>query len=70
VCAAFDEPNLVADAGLVPMVRLAERAWLPELTVEAVRITDAGNSGGANPGVKVMSPVAVMCAGADSIEGA
>jgi hypothetical protein len=31
VSAVFDEPNLIADAGLVPLVRLAERAGLPEL---------------------------------------
>lgn len=31
VSAAFDEPNLIADAGLMPLVRLAERCGLPEL---------------------------------------
>ncbi|WP_165984075.1 IS1380 family transposase [Streptomyces sp. YIM 98790] len=68
VSAVFDEPNLVADAGLVPVVRLAERAGLSHLVGEAVRITGAGNSAGANPAAKVMSLVAGMCAGADSIE--
>lgn len=68
VAAVFDEPNLIADAGLVPVVRLAERAGLVELTEQAVGITGAGNSGGTNPGAKVMSPVAAMCAGADGIE--
>ncbi|MFL6055197.1 MAG: IS1380 family transposase [Actinoallomurus sp.] len=68
VAAAFDEPNLIADAGLVPVVRLAERAGLPELAEQAVRITGAGNSGGASPSAKVMSLVAAMCAGADSID--
>ncbi len=38
VAAAFDEPNLIADAGLVPVVRLAERAGLPELAAGALRI--------------------------------
>jgi hypothetical protein len=70
VAAAFDEPNLIGDAGLVPVVRLAERAGLAGLTAQAVRITGAGNSGGANPGAKVMSLVAAMCAGADSVDGA
>ncbi|MFF4760457.1 IS1380 family transposase, partial [Streptomyces sp. NPDC001292] len=70
VSAVFDEPNLVADAGLVPVVRLAERAGLPRLVGEAVRIRGAGNSGGANPSAKVMSLVAAMCAGADSIDDA
>lgn len=70
VSAVCDEPNLVADAGLVPVVRLAERAGLPWLVGETVRIKGAGNSGGANPAAKVMSLVAAMCAGADSIDDA
>jgi hypothetical protein len=70
VSVIFDEPNLAADAGLVPVTRLAERAGLPELANTVVRIESAGNSGGANPGSKVMSLVAAMCAGADSIEDA
>ncbi|MFE2500289.1 IS1380 family transposase [Streptomyces scopuliridis] len=68
VSAAFDEPNLVADAGLVPVMRLAERARLPELADAAIRIEGAGNGGGAHPAAKVMSLVAAMCAGADSID--
>ncbi|GLY82285.1 hypothetical protein Airi02_002170 [Actinoallomurus iriomotensis] len=70
VAAVFDEPNLIADAGLVPVVRLAERAGLPGLTEDALRITGVGNSAGANPSAKVMSLVAAMCAGADSIDDA
>ncbi|GAA4847642.1 IS1380 family transposase [Kitasatospora terrestris] len=66
--AAFDEPNLVADAGLVPLVRLAERVGLPGLVEDRLRIDGAGNSGGANPAAKVMTLVAAMCAGADSID--
>lgn len=69
VFAVFDEPNLIADAGLLPLVRLAERAGLPELAA-SVRIEDADNSGGANPAAKVMSLLAAMCAGADSIDDA
>jgi hypothetical protein len=65
---AFDDPNLVADAGLVSVVALAERVGLPKLIDEHVRITGAGNSAGANPAAKVMSLVAGMVAGADSIE--
>lgn len=70
VGAAFDEPNLMVDAGLVPVVRLAERAGLPRLTAQTVRIGGSGNGGGANPAAKVMSLVAAMCAGADSIDDA
>jgi hypothetical protein len=63
----FDDPNLIADAGLVPVVALAERVGLPGLVAEHVTISGAGNSAGANPAVKVMSLVAGMVAGADSI---
>ena len=31
VTASFDEPNLVVSAGLVPVVRLAEKVGLPDL---------------------------------------
>jgi Transposase DDE domain group 1 len=65
---AFDDPNLIADAGLVPVVALAERIGLPELIADHVWIVDADNSAGANPAAKVMSLVAGMVAGADSIE--
>jgi hypothetical protein len=68
VCVVFDEPNLVADAGLVPVVALAEQVGLSDLVTDHVMITDAGNSAGANPAAKVMSLLAGMVAGADSIE--
>jgi hypothetical protein len=64
----FDDPNLIADAGLVPVVALAEQIGLPALVTEQVRITGAANSAGANPAAKVMSLLAGMIAGADSIE--
>jgi len=65
---AFDEANLVSDAGLVPAIALAEQVGLPELVLDHLSIVDADNSGGANPHAKVMSLVAGMVAGADSIE--
>ena len=65
---AFDDPNLIADGGLVPVLALAEQVGLPELVSEHVAITGAVNSAGANPAAKVMSLVAGMVAGADSIE--
>jgi hypothetical protein len=65
---AFDDPNLIADAGLVPVVALAEQIGLPELVAEHVVISGAANGAGANPATKVMSLVAGMVAGADSIE--
>ena len=64
----FDDPNLIADAGLVPVVALAERAGLPELVTELVRIRGTANGAGANPAAQVMSLLAEMVAGADSIE--
>ncbi|MEJ8662231.1 hypothetical protein [Streptomyces sp. MS1.AVA.4] len=54
VSALFDEPNLIADAGLLPLVALAERVGLPGLAAH-VRIEAADNSGGAHPAAKVMS---------------
>ncbi|MGZ5366056.1 MAG: transposase [Mycobacterium sp.] len=65
---AFDDPNLVADAGLVPVIALAEQVGLPDLVLDHLAIVDADNSAGANPHCKVMSLVAGMAAGADSIE--
>jgi hypothetical protein len=65
---AFDGPNLIADAGLVPLVALAEQIGLPELILEHLAIVDADNSADADARCKVMSLVAGMAAGADSIE--
>src|SRR5918911_553945 len=65
---AFDDPNLIADAGLVPVLALAGQIGLPELVAEHVVISGAANGAGANPAAKVLSLVAGMVAGADSIE--
>ncbi|MEU9546943.1 hypothetical protein [Streptomyces mirabilis] len=69
VSALFDEPNLIADAGLLPLVALAERVGLPALAAQ-VRIEAADNSGGAHPAAKVMPLLGAMCSGADSIDDA
>jgi hypothetical protein len=61
----FDEPNLIASAGLVPAVALAERVEIRALADEHVRLSGEGR---ANAGWKVMSVVAGMLAGADSID--
>ena len=37
--ARFDEDNLVPDAGLVPLLGLAEQTRLPEMLAETVSIT-------------------------------
>jgi hypothetical protein len=67
--ARFDEDNLVSDAGLVPLLGLAEQTRLPEIIAEKVSIkTSRIKSGGANPAPKLVGVIAGMCAGADSIE--
>jgi hypothetical protein len=62
--AAFDDPNLVASAGLVPLMALAGRAGLPDL---AVGVRPDGPAG-ANAALKIASLAAGMAAGADSID--
>ncbi|GAA0503880.1 hypothetical protein GCM10009532_30730 [Microbacterium aurantiacum] len=65
VSAVFDDPNLVSAAGLMPVLRLARSAGLAELAQGRLSVpTDKG----ANAGAKVMSLVAGMLAGADSID--
>lgn len=65
VSAVFDDPNLVSVAGLVPMLGLARKAGLDELTQSRLSVpTDKGS----NAGAKVMALVAGMLAGADSID--
>jgi hypothetical protein len=63
--AVFDDPNLIASAGLVPMLALADSAGLRQLAQDRLSVpTDKG----ANAGLKVASLVAGMLAGADSID--
>jgi len=62
--AVFDEPNLIASAGLVPAPGLADRIGLRELADEWLSVP--GSRGTAE--AKVMSLVAGMLAGADSID--
>lgn len=65
VRAAFDDPNLVSCAGLVPVMRLGRQAGLYDAVTDRVRLpTDKG----ANPAGKVATIVAGMLAGADSID--
>ena len=62
--AVFDEPNLIACAGLVPAVALADRIGLRDLADEWLTVPGCRGTAGA----KVMSLVAGMLAGADSID--
>ncbi|PWI04539.1 IS1380 family transposase, partial [Streptomyces sp. NWU339] len=66
--AAFDAPDLIAHAGLVPTIRLAERCGLPALVAEKVKLTGAANGAGTAADAKALSIVGGMIAGADSIE--
>jgi hypothetical protein len=61
----FDDPNLVACAGLVPVLALADAAGLARLAGEHLSVP---GDKGANAGLKVASLVAGMVAGADSID--
>ena len=68
VSARFDDPNLVASGGLEPVVRLAERCGLGELAGELVRLPKSKDGTGAFVAAKLMTLVAGMVAGADSID--
>jgi hypothetical protein len=47
---AFDDLNLIADAGLVPVVALAGQIGVPELVAEYVSVTGAANGAEGEPG--------------------
>ena len=64
--ATFDDPNLVADAGLLLVATLSQRLGLEELINATVRLT--GRVGGARPGRKVLTLVHAMCASASHID--
>jgi hypothetical protein len=67
--AIFDEDNLVSHAGLVPLLALAEQTGLSRLLDEHVRFScERVRSGAANATPKLVSIIAGMAAGADSID--
>ena len=59
---AFDDPNLVSSAGLVPVLALARRCGLHETAGAALTVPNP------NAAIKVAAVVAGMVAGADSID--
>jgi Transposase DDE domain group 1 len=65
ISATFDDPHLVSQAGLVPVMALAQRAGLGGLSGAHVRLSQPC---GVNAHLKVACLVAGMAAGADSIE--
>ena len=64
----FDEPGLVANAGLVVPATLMVRLGLEALVNESVRLV--GRVGGARPGRKVLTLVATILAGGSHIDHA
>ena len=66
--AMFDDPTLVADAGLIVPATLMVRLGLEGLINEVVRLVD--RSGGAWPGRKVLTLVASILVGGSHIDHA
>jgi hypothetical protein len=64
----FDEPNLVANAGLLLVAMLCRRLGLEALIDSTVRLS--GRVGGARPGRKVLTLVHAMIAGGSHIDHA
>ena len=64
----FDDPNLVANAGLLVVATLASRLGLEVLINRTVRL--AGRVGGARPGRKVLTLVHTIVAGGSHIDHA
>ncbi len=62
VSAVLDDPNLIGSAGLVPVMRLAQRAGLHTLLGQQLSVANP------NAGVEEAGVVAGMLAGADSID--
>lgn len=68
IAVTFDEPTLVADAGLVVPATLMMRLGLEALVNQMVRLN--GRIGGSRPGRKVLTLVAAIMAGASHIDHA
>ena len=64
--ATFDDPNLVANAGLLLIATMSQRLGLEELIDTTVRLN--GRVGGARPGRKVLTLTHAMCAGSSHID--
>ena len=64
----FDDPNLVANAGLVVVATLASRLGLERLINRTVRLV--GRVGGARPGRKILTLVHTIVAGGSHIDHA
>jgi hypothetical protein len=62
----FDDPNLVANAGLVLPGTLAQRLGVREIIDRRVDLS--GRVGGANCGIKAMTVISALLAGAEYID--
>ena len=65
---SFDDPNLVANAGLLLSATMAERLGLEALIEATVKLD--GRTGGAHPGRKVLTLTHAMIAGGTHIDHA
>ena len=68
ICVTFDEPNLVANAGLLLVATLVRRLGLEQLINE--RLDLVGRVGGALPGRKICTLIHAIIAGASHIDHA
>ena len=68
IAVTFDEPSLVADAGLIVPATLMVRLGLEALVSRTVHL--GGRVGGSRPGRKVLTLVAAIMAGASHIDHA
>ncbi len=68
VCVTFDDPTIVADAGLLVPATLMVRLGLEALVNQMVRL--GGRVGGARPGRKVLTLVVAILTGATHIDHA
>ena len=65
---SFDDENLTATTGLVPIMGLAQKAGLPDLADDRLTVSTTGADKGANPAAKLATLVGGIAAGADSID--
>ena len=68
IAVTFDDPNLVANAGLLLVATLVRKLGLEDLCNSTVRLT--GRTGGFQPGRKILTLVHAMVAGASHIDHA
>ncbi len=66
--ATFDDPNLVANAGLLVVATLSARLGMEAVIDSTLRLV--GRVGGARPGRKVLTLAHAMCAGGSHIDHA